>query len=293
MASEVRGGRAAPQRPHQIDIPGFEITAADSLVDVGCGEGVVCAYAGHQGADVIGIDLEQVLIDRADAAMAGVPARSYRGIVSDCDPIPLPDGAASVVICTEVLEHVDDPARFMAELVRIGRPGARYLLSVPDPASEGILRSVAPAWYWQKPLHVRVFEHAQLDGLCRDSGLEVEARHPYGSYWSMYWFCRMAVGMDDKYAPPPPGSPLLRAWDDTFRELMAAPGGDAIRRELDRVLPKSQVLVARKAGVPASSFGGPSWRRGRLKRAVRDGALRLGGFDVRWTVRRAPGPPIG
>ena len=65
---------------------------------------------------MIGLDVEPSLIAEADKAMSDIPARSWRGIVSDCDPIPLPDGIASVVLCTEVLEHVPDPARLAAEL---------------------------------------------------------------------------------------------------------------------------------------------------------------------------------
>src|SRR5690349_17275109 len=116
--------------------PAFEITSDDTVVDVGCGAGALCRCAGMVGADVIGIDIHPDLVADTIEMMRAVPARSFRGIVCDSDPIPLPDATASVVISTEVLEHVDDPARFLAELVRIGKPGARYLFTVPDPASE-------------------------------------------------------------------------------------------------------------------------------------------------------------
>ena len=163
-------------------MPGFEIGPGDTVVDVGCGDGGCCRYAGSQGADVIGIDVEPTLVEKADEAMRGVPARSWRGIVGDCDPIPLPDATASVVICTEVLEHVEDPARLAAELARIGKPGARYLISVPDPASEALMRQVAPAWYWRPPFHRRVFRHSDLDAVLAGAGLTVERRDPFGSY---------------------------------------------------------------------------------------------------------------
>ena len=44
-------------RPGPIDFPGFEIEPGDTLVDVGCGDGTVCAFAGHLGADVVGLDI--------------------------------------------------------------------------------------------------------------------------------------------------------------------------------------------------------------------------------------------
>jgi SAM-dependent methyltransferase len=281
-------GPAAVPRPPQINFPNFPITADDTVVDVGCGAGDACVYAGHQGADVIGIDVEPSLVAQAAEAMRDVPARSFRGIVSDADPIPLPDACASVVVATEVMEHVDRPDRFLAELVRIGRPGARYLVSVPDPVSETVMRAVAPPWYWEKPLHIHVFSHRDLDDLFAAAGLVVEGRYAGGFYWSMWWFLRFAIVMSHKYEPPPP-HPALRAWDEVMDHLLATPRGPEVLRQLSELVPKSQALIARKPAGPgsSSSFGGPSWRRRGLKRFLRDGSVRLGGFDLCWKVRRA------
>ena len=293
-------GYATLGKPAQIDFPGFEIEAEDTVVDVGCGDGPVCVYAGHRGAEVIGLDIEPALIARANASMAGVPARSFTGIVSDADPIPLPDGVASVVVVTEVLEHVDDPARILSELVRIGRPGARYLISVPDPASESIMRSLAPAWYFEKPIHVRVFEHETLDRSCAEAGLEVVSRQSSGFYFSMYWMVRMSLGMDHKYAEPTP-HPAYEHLEGLFATILAAPRGEEALRTLDRLIPKSQVVIARKPGKVGTVL--PSAKRPRadrpapspkaplsrvLRDAIREGSAQLAGFDLRWSVRRSP-----
>jgi SAM-dependent methyltransferase len=283
-------------RPGQIDFPGFEIERGDTLVDVGCGDGTVCAFAGHLGADVIGLDIDPDCLALADLAMRGVPARSWRGILSDCDPIPLPDASASVVVCTEVLEHVADPSRLAAELARIGKPGARYLISVPHPVSESIMALVAPGWYWEPPYHRRVFECAQLEALLAGAGLEVRGRGASGVYWSLWWAFRMAVGDAKPYAPTP-DAPLLKHWEETWKALMAVPGGNHIAESLDRLVPKSQILLARKApaAMPLGSFGGPIRFRSRWRRSLRDGLVRMGSYEFRWAVRRAaarhPGEP--
>jgi SAM-dependent methyltransferase len=271
---------AEAHRPFQIDFPGFEITADDTLVDVGCGDGRVCAYAGHQGAHVIGLDIEASLIEETARAMEGVPARSFRGIVCDADPIPLPDGTASVVVSTEVLEHVDDPARLISELVRIGKPGARYLISVPDPASESVMKVVAPRWYFEKPLHVRIFEHEDLDRLCTDAGLVVEARMASGCFWSLWWISRMAIGMEHKYSPTPDHA-IFEHLDGLFGNLLATPKGPEAMQVLDRLIPKSQVILARKRGRPLHR----PWAR--LTNGARAGSIRLGGFDLSWRLRRS------
>ncbi|MEO6808012.1 MAG: methyltransferase domain-containing protein, partial [Isosphaeraceae bacterium] len=66
MATDAQtSGQVTMPRPQQIDFPGFEIRADDVVVDVGCGDGLVCSYAGSHGADVVGIDIEPSLIERA------------------------------------------------------------------------------------------------------------------------------------------------------------------------------------------------------------------------------------
>lgn len=270
--------------PGQISFPGFDIGSGDTLVDVGCGDGTVCAYAGSQGAEVIGLDIDPDCLQLAEQAMKGLPARSWRGILSDCDPIPLPDAVASVVVCTEVLEHVADPVRLAAELVRIGQPGARYLIAVPHPVSESIMHRVAPGWYWKPPYHRRIFELGQLDALLAGAGLTVDSQTSSGCYWSLWWAFRMALGNAKPYATTP-DSPLLHHWEATWAALEAAPGGPQIGEMLDQLIPKSQTILARKTGKP-SPLGNLVPFKPRWKRRLRDGQIRIGKFELRWAVRR-------
>lgn len=52
-------------------------------------------------------------------------------IVADAGALPLRDGSADCVICTEVLEHLPDPAACVAEGHRLLRPGGTFIASVP------------------------------------------------------------------------------------------------------------------------------------------------------------------
>ena len=277
--------------PISIHVPGLKIGREDTVVDVGCGQGDVCVYAGRRGAAVVGIDICPQAVGQADSAMSKVPARSWRPIISDCDPIPLPGGCATVVICTEVLEHVDDPGRFLAELVRLGAPGAQYVISVPDPASEAVMRSVAPGWYWKPPFHSRVLSHQVLDDLVREAGLETVERVSRGFHQSIWWTIRFAIGAN--VGEPTPDHPALRHWDATWMALLASPGGREASRALDTAIPKSQLLLARKADrvdqpvpPPASVFRQPRAFASRERR-LRAGSLSLGGYEFRWSVRRS------
>lgn len=55
----------------------------------------------------------------------------------------------------------------MAELVRVGQPGAQYLLTVPDPVAETVQKNLAPDSYFQKPNHIRIFQRDEFEQLVR------------------------------------------------------------------------------------------------------------------------------
>ncbi|MCO2720998.1 class I SAM-dependent methyltransferase, partial [Pseudomonas aeruginosa] len=109
-------------------LAGFAIGAQDTLLDLGCGEGVATLFAARQGASVIFTDSEEDKVRSLAQQVEAVARRPFTGLVSDSDPLPLRDACADKLVCMEVLEHVANPARVMAELVRLGRPGAQYLL---------------------------------------------------------------------------------------------------------------------------------------------------------------------
>jgi SAM-dependent methyltransferase len=227
--------------------PGFRITRADSVVDVGCGLGNASLFAGKQGAAVVSLDIDPRAIERLERQMSDVKARSFQAFVSHCNPIPLAADCATVVLAMEVLEHVDDPAAFLAQLVRIGKPEARYLISVPDPASEAVQGKIAPPGYWSKPNHIRVFERDEFQSAVESAGLTVERQFYYGFYSSMWWSLRWAVREDDIPFGHSGHSDLLRDWNKTWKSLLSSPHGQHIWKALENALPKSQAIIARKA----------------------------------------------
>ena len=226
--------------------PEFAVTSDDVVADIGCGAGESCVRAGSVGATVIAVDIQEDTLRFVENRMREVPARSFRAILANSDLIPLESGVASAVICTEVLEHVGDPEVFMAELVRIGRRGARYMLSVPDFLSDSLLKAVSPASAYQAPNHVRIFDRAQFRELARRHGLVITDTKFVGFYWSIWWFLRFVAGTE--YTPGAPGDvpEVLCLWQACWDAALKTPQGDKIAAKLDPVLPKSQVILAVK-----------------------------------------------
>jgi SAM-dependent methyltransferase len=227
-------------------VAGFAIGAADTVVDVGCGAGASSEFAARCGAAVYAVDIDPQAIASVQHRMQGwTPSRPFHALISDANPLPLEDGLATRVLAQEVLEHVDDPCQFMAELVRIGRPGALYLLSVPAAHAESVHKVLAPAPYWRKPNHLRVFEGDSFDRLVQEAGLVIEKRLNYSFYWAMWWILFWSDrGGFDLAAPT---TPVLRSWNKTWAALLRSPNGPRVKKALDDFMPKSRILIARKS----------------------------------------------
>ncbi|WP_018685038.1 methyltransferase domain-containing protein [Actinokineospora enzanensis] len=91
------------------------------LVDLGCGGGLLAPHIASKGYAHIGIDLSHT--GPRVAAEHGVTA-----IRGDVLAVPLRTGCADVVVAGEILEHVPDLPRAVAEACRLLRPGGLLVL---------------------------------------------------------------------------------------------------------------------------------------------------------------------
>jgi SAM-dependent methyltransferase len=249
---------------HSADFPRFRIGPGKLLVDIGCGIGAASVAAARAGARVVAVDIEPATVEVTARALREANATRFDAIVSDGQPLPIADNTADLVVCTEVLEHVGDPSAFLAELSRVGKVGARYLISVPAPEAEALMRRVVLPSYFEWPGHLRIYERGSLAVLLQEAGLSVveEPVYPHGFYWSIYWALGWASG-SAVFGPGCPSGdpPLLRAWAKVYNHLDSTKTGDLITEYLDRMVPKSQVIIAQKrlrakAAAPPSTRGG-------------------------------------
>jgi SAM-dependent methyltransferase len=161
----------------------FTLADPQSLLDVGCGEGVLVHRWAQRIAPrpVIGIDLEEPSI-QAGWAQHQAPNLDYR--VMKAEDLPFADGEWDVATAVEVLEHVPDPAHTVAEMARVAR---RWLLvSVPrEPLWRGL--NMARGAYLKDlgntPGHLNHWSKRSFVGLLSRHGEVVEARSPFP--WTM------------------------------------------------------------------------------------------------------------
>jgi ubiquinone/menaquinone biosynthesis C-methylase UbiE len=225
---------------------GVPVGPRDTVVDVGFGGGGSSLFCAKRGAQVIAIDQDlsasaalQLKLEKLEK----LATRCHAVTVGDAHQLPIADNVATRVICTEVLEHVNDPDEVLAELARIGKPGALYLLSVPGDVQENLQKHIAPPIYFQKPNHVRIFSEQQFANLVMRHGLCIEQQVQHGFYHSiwlaLFWACEVDITRPDH--------PALHHWTEAWRAILGTRSGPELKQQLDTFLPRTQIIVARKA----------------------------------------------
>jgi 2-polyprenyl-3-methyl-5-hydroxy-6-metoxy-1,4-benzoquinol methylase len=105
-----------------------------SIVDIGCGTGHllrrVLDALPHEPHVVVGVDYTRSAIS---VARRLVPEGTF--VVADMNTVDLGQHF-DLVLCTEVLEHLDKPESALASLAGMCAPGGRMLISVPDGARD-------------------------------------------------------------------------------------------------------------------------------------------------------------
>ena len=231
---------------------GFKVTRDDIVLDVGCGEGNAILFCAKQGAHIVFSDVDATKIKALTQKAKKSQARKVEGFVSDTMPLPLPDEYATKILATEMLEHTSKPEIILAELVRVGRSGAQYLITVPDSRSEMMQKAVANPVYFSEPNHIQIFDKENFVRLVENSGLNVERYDTWGFYWTVFMSLFWMVHQQDNFDSPildsikPPYHPVLQSWSNTWAGLMELHGSEKLLESFDKYLPKTQVIIARK-----------------------------------------------
>jgi 2-polyprenyl-6-hydroxyphenyl methylase/3-demethylubiquinone-9 3-methyltransferase len=121
------------------------------ILDVGCGGGLLAEEFARLGSSVTGVDPSRKSLEaaRRHAADVGLSIR-YQAAVAE--ELPFPDASFDVVYCCDVLEHVQDLDRVVAEAARVLKPGGAYLFDTINRTwrSWFVLIFLLQDWNWTR-----------------------------------------------------------------------------------------------------------------------------------------------
>lgn len=106
------------------------LTEGREVLDFGCGSGYGSAEIATDAIRVVGVDVSPEAIEQAKAGFQSSQLE-FRTIEPD-QPLPFPDHSFDTVLSFQVLEHVNDPARYLSEVRRVLRPDGHLVLTTPD-----------------------------------------------------------------------------------------------------------------------------------------------------------------
>lgn len=189
----------------------------DVLLDIGGGGAYYMRRLAHRVR-------QAVLIDRftdmyaggrhlAHEAQANHP---FSAVCADAHGLPFSDGSATKVFCNQVLEHLNDPARFLAEVGRVLRPGglalvlsqnAEFLARYRFPVQRLLCRLLPPRWRernaylsggyeaWERAVgHLHRFTRDDYASVAGRAGLElVQIESVHGAMSMVLWECEAAT----------------------------------------------------------------------------------------------------
>ena len=233
-----------------IDFNRLSIEPGAKVLDVGCGSGRhTCAASRLKDVVAIGSDIrfEDVAEARKrliyEEGLGENGGGSWATVVADINCLPFKDNFFDLVICSEVLEHIEDHDTAISEVIRVLAPGKALVVSVPRYLPERICWSLSRDYANSSNGHIRIYRKGELTGLLESAGVRKWALHYAHSLHSPYWWLKCLVGPEKENDMMVNLYHRFLTWD-----IMEKP---RITRVLDKllnpVLGKSLVLYLKKA----------------------------------------------
>ncbi len=224
---------------HRIPVqPGWRI------LDIGCGSGRHLAEAArYRDVCIAGTDLHPAELkqagDRLDwlAEMGECRGRCILS-AADITRLPFADESFDLVICSEVLEHIPDHARAVAETVRVLKPGSPLVVSVPRYLPERICWLLSSDYRNTPGGHIRIYRRRELTDLLSCSGVRPGMFRWAHSLHTPYWWLKCLLGPQREDRWPVRLYHRFLVWDMMNHPRLIR----FLERLLDPVLGKSLVV---------------------------------------------------
>lgn len=180
----------------------LHLNEGDWVLDLGCGEGRhVHGVHMEDGVNVVGLDLDFASL---------IKAREGLDYLNDLNPdvtgttgflrgsayqLPFADNCFDALICSEVLEHLEDYPKVISEIRRVLKPGGHASITIPHAWPERICWQLAPppnGYPFEPGGHIRIFDDVHLKYEFIQNGFQFYCKHHAHGLHAPYWWLKCA-----------------------------------------------------------------------------------------------------
>lgn len=186
-----------------INFKDFPVNDGDVVLDLGCGEGrhVINIYLQANvwaiGVDLSFRDLTTAQLRFAPFATVSPAANTKNDFVkrfclqqADATSLPFGDATIDKIICSEVLEHIENYHDVLGEIYRVLKPNGTLAISVPRAWPEKICWWLSAAYHENEGGHIRIFNANTLRADVEALGFMFTARHWAHALHVPFWWLK-------------------------------------------------------------------------------------------------------
>jgi len=168
-----------PRSSHQQITRLLKSIKPEQTLDVGAAQGILGGLLQGSGLTIDGVEPNPEWSEMARPLYRNFYPTTVEGA-------HLPDGTYDAIVCADVLEHLPDPLTVLKQLVKAAKPGATFLISLPNIANWSI-RLMLLAGYFPKMekgildrTHLQFLTQDTASDLLKSAGLTIEKITPTG-----------------------------------------------------------------------------------------------------------------
>ncbi len=184
-----------------VDFNRLDVKPGDRILDMGCGSGRHTAEAYMQeGVVAVGSDRNPGDLASAKERLLFHDALGETGggiwglAAGDITRLPFKDNSFDLVICSEVLEHIPNDRKAVAELTRVLKPGKQLVVSVPRQLPERICWLLSREYHEVPYGHIRIYRKRCLFRLLESFGYNRQSHHYAHAIHTPYWWLKCLLG---------------------------------------------------------------------------------------------------
>lgn len=151
------------------------IKPTDVVLDIGCNDGSISKLVAKKCRELVGIDVNKEILEVAEKRLKRAKLKNFKlQIVNAENALPFKNGQFDVVVAIDVIEHISQYEKAIADINRILKPKGKFLLAVPNvETSWKKMQKDAGLFYYSDPDHKIEFTSSQIKKILEKQNFKV------------------------------------------------------------------------------------------------------------------------